>query len=87
MGYLKGKEFSDNFRSFRKLKYQFDNRKFWSVGYRVSTVGLNEATIRKYIREQDQRDLMLYAGKGNGTMSFLYSKAEKALKDVIFLYR
>ena len=26
---------------------------FWSRGYCVSTVGLDEATIRKYIREQD----------------------------------
>ena len=35
---------------------------FWSRGYCVSTVGLDEGTIRKYIREQDalekrQRDL------------------------------
>ena len=35
---------------------------FWSRGYCVSTVGLDEETIRKYIREQDalekrQRDL------------------------------
>ena len=26
---------------------------FWSRGYCVSTVGLNEETIRKYIREQE----------------------------------
>jgi len=26
---------------------------FWATGYYVSTVGLNEATIRKYIREQE----------------------------------
>ncbi len=37
---------------------------FWSRGYRVSTVGLDEGTIRAYIREQDaleskQRDLNL----------------------------
>ncbi|MBT8350399.1 MAG: transposase [Deltaproteobacteria bacterium] len=27
---------------------------FWDRGYCVSTVGLDEATIRKYIREQDE---------------------------------
>ncbi|KUK46427.1 MAG: Transposase-like protein [Anaerolinea thermophila] len=29
------------------LKYKFGNRRFWSRGYYVSTVGLNEATIAK----------------------------------------
>ena len=28
-------------------------------GYYVSTVGLNEATIRKYIEEQEQHDIAL----------------------------
>ena len=28
-------------------------------GYYVSTVGLNEATIRKYIREQESRDIAM----------------------------
>jgi putative transposase len=27
---------------------------FWSRGYCVSTVGLDEETIRKYIREQEK---------------------------------
>lgn len=29
---------------------------FWASGYWVSTVGLDEATVRKYIREQEDRD-------------------------------
>ena len=29
---------------------------FWSRGYCVSTVGLDEKTIRKYIREQEKRE-------------------------------
>ena len=41
----------------------------------------------RYWTSADTYFLMLYVGKGNDTMSFLYSKAEKALKDVIFLYR
>ena len=27
---------------------------FWAVGYCVSTVGLNEERIRRYIREQEK---------------------------------
>ena len=41
------------------LKYKFGNRHFWSEGYYVSTVGLNEATIAKYIREQEAHDIAL----------------------------
>ena len=51
MGYLKGKSSLMIFERHANLKYQFGNRHFWSIGYYVSTVGLNEATIRKYIRE------------------------------------
>ena len=41
------------------LKYKFGNRKFWTEGHCVSTVGLNEATIAKYIREQESHDIAL----------------------------
>ena len=41
------------------LKYKFGNRHFWSEGYYVSTVGLNEATIKKYIQDQEKHDIML----------------------------
>lgn len=40
------------------LKYKFGNRKFWAEGYYVSTVGLNEATIKKYIQQQEKHDIM-----------------------------
>ena len=40
------------------LKYKFGNRHFWSEGYYVSTVGLNEATIKKYIQDQEKYDIM-----------------------------
>ena len=59
MGYLKGKSSLMIFDRHANLKYKYGNRRFWSVGYYVSTVGLNEATIRKYIREQDNADIML----------------------------
>ena len=59
MGYLKGKSALMMFDKHANLKYKFGNRHFWSQGYCVSTVGLNEKTIRKYIREQEKRDIAL----------------------------
>ena len=59
MGYLKGKSALMIFDKHANLKYKFGNRHFWAEGYYVSTVGLNEATIRKYIQEQEQHDIAL----------------------------
>lgn len=56
MGYLKGKSALMIFERHANLKYKYGNRHFWCEGYYVSTVGLNEETIRKYIAEQEQRD-------------------------------
>lgn len=58
MGYLKGKSTLMMFDKHANLKYKFGNRHFWSEGYYVSTVGLNEATIKKYIQEQDKKDIL-----------------------------
>ena len=59
MGYLKGKSALMMFDQHANLKYKIGNRHFWAEGYYVSTVGLNEATIAKYIREQEERDKVL----------------------------
>ena len=56
MGYLKGKNALMMFERHANLKYKFGNRKFWAEGYYVSTVGLHEATVRKYVREQEMHD-------------------------------
>ena len=58
MGYLKGKSAMMIFARHGNLKYKFGNNNFWSTGYYVSTVGLNEATIKKYITEQEIHDKM-----------------------------
>ena len=58
MGYLKGKSALMMFDRHANLKYKFGNRYFWSKGYYVSTVGLNEATIKKYIQDQEKADIM-----------------------------
>ena len=59
MGYLKGKSSLMIFDRHANLKYRFGNRGFWAEGRYVSTVGLNEATIAKYIREQESHDIAL----------------------------
>ena len=58
MGYLKGKSALMMFERHGNLKYKFGNRHFWAKGYYVSTVGLNEQTIRKYIKEQEKADMI-----------------------------
>ena len=58
VGYLKGKSSLMIFDRHANLKYKFGNRHFWSEGYYVSTVGLNEATIKKYIQDQENYDIM-----------------------------
>ena len=58
MGYLKGKSALMMFERHGNLKYKFGNRHFGSEGYYVSTVGLNEQTIRKYIKEQEKVDMI-----------------------------
>ena len=59
MGYLKGKSALRIFDKHANLKYKYGNRHFWAEGYYVSTVGLNEATIKKYIQEQETHDIAM----------------------------
>lgn len=59
MGYLKGKTSLMIFENHSNLKYKFGYRKFWAEGYYVSTVGLNEATIVKYVQDQEVQDIAL----------------------------
>lgn len=58
VGYLKGKSALMMFDKHANLKYKFGNRHFWAIGYYVSTVGLNEKTIAKYIRDQEKKDIV-----------------------------
>ena len=58
MGYLKGKSALMMFDRHANFKYKFGNRHFWSEGHYVSTVGLNEATIKKYIQDQERADII-----------------------------
>ncbi len=58
IGYLKGKSALMIFDKHANLKYKYGNRYFLAEGYYVSTVGLNEATIRKYIQDQEKADIL-----------------------------
>ena len=59
VGYIKGKSALMIYDKHANLKYKYGNRHFWAEGYYVSTVGLNEATIKKYIQEQEKHDIAL----------------------------
>ena len=41
------------FEKYSRLKKNFGGHHFWARGYYVSTVGLDEAKVRKYIQDQD----------------------------------
>ena len=58
MGYLKEKSSLMIFEHHANLKYKFESKTFWATSYYVSTAGLNEATIAKNIREQENEDMM-----------------------------
>lgn len=59
IGFLKGKS---AVQIHRKLLHErrMVGLSFWATGYCVSTVGLDEATIRRYIKEQER----LESGQG-----------------------
>ncbi len=56
IGRLKGKSAVRIHRDFVKGWGNAKGFHFWSTGYCVSTVGLDEAKIRQYIRDQEEKD-------------------------------
>ena len=56
MGYLKGKLALRLFNRYERLGKRYWGRHMWSRGYCVSTVGLDEEKIRKYVRWQEKKD-------------------------------
>ena len=55
-GYLKGKSAMIVFEKYSNLKKNFKGHNFWARGYYVSTVGLDEGKVRKYIKEQEMKE-------------------------------
>ena len=56
MGYLKGKLALRFFEKYEHLGRRYWGRHLWSRGYCVSTIGLDEDKIRKYVKWQEQHD-------------------------------
>ena len=56
IGRLKGKSAVRIHRECVKKRGNAKGFNFWSTGYCVSTVGLDEAKVRKYIRHQEEHD-------------------------------
>jgi putative transposase len=59
IGFIKGKSAIHFARVYGGRKQNFAGQNFWARGYFVSTVGRDEATIREYIRNQEQEDKRL----------------------------
>jgi putative transposase len=59
IGFIKGKSAIHIARAYTGWKRNFVGQHFWARGYFVSTVGRDEAAIRKYIQEQEKEDKRL----------------------------
>ena len=56
MGYLKGKLALRLFNRYEQLGRRYWGRHLWSRGYCVSTVGLDEDKIRRYVQWQEAKE-------------------------------
>ena len=63
VGYLKGKSAIEIFEKFSKVRRNFRGHHFWARGYYVSTVGLDEAKVRNYIKNQEESDRLSDQGE------------------------
>ena len=57
MGILKGKTAIKLFKSYPQLKKKpYWGNHFWSRGYCVDTIGMDEEKIRKYVKYQEEQE-------------------------------
>ena len=56
MGFLKGKLALRLFQRYEQIGKRYWGRHLWSRGYCVSTVGLDEEKIRKYVKWQEKKE-------------------------------
>ncbi len=59
MGFVTGKSAIHIARVYAGRRRSFVGQHFWARGYWVSTVGKNEAAVRRYIQEQEKEDQRL----------------------------
>lgn len=58
VGFLKGRSAIKIFREHGSLRKRCWGMYFWSTGYFVSTVGVNEGQVVKYVRWQQKKDYL-----------------------------
>ncbi len=56
IGYLKGKSAIHIARAYGGRQKNFSGEHFWARGYYVSTVGIDEVVLRRYIQQQEDED-------------------------------
>ena len=56
MGYLKGKLALRLFHQYEQLGKRYWGRHLWATGYCVSTIGLDEEKVRKYVKWQEAQE-------------------------------
>jgi putative transposase len=59
IGFMKGKSAIHIARNYKGKRQNYTGQHFWARGFYVSTVGKDEATIREYIRAQQEEDKRL----------------------------
>ena len=64
MGYLKGKLALRLFQQYESLGKRYWGRHLWARGYCVSTVGLDEEKIRKYVQWQERQERQVEVTQG-----------------------
>jgi putative transposase len=65
MGYLEGKMALRLFQQYESLGRRYWGRHLWARGYCVSTIGLDEEKIRKYVQWQEKQEKRSEVLQGN----------------------
>jgi len=63
IGFLKGKSAIAIAREFGTKNRSINGEHFWARGYAVSTVGLEEEIVKKYIKDQEENELAIENGR------------------------
>ena len=56
IGTIKGRVAIRMFKEVPEFRKKYWGRRFWSTGYFVSTIGVNESIIRQYIQKQELKE-------------------------------
>jgi len=56
IGTIKGRVAIRIFKEVPEMRKRYWGRRFWSRGYFVSTIGVNESIIREYVQKQELKE-------------------------------